>query len=1419
MLLNAFRRIFSKAQNRKARRSYTCPQLFQLESRIVPANFQVTSLADTATGGTLREAIDLANTTAGNDTIGFAPSLFSSGAGTITLLTAQLPQILNASTVVGAGTRGTLTITGPGATTLTISGNNGVSGRNFHILSVATGGNLAISGVTISGAQTSSRGGAFNNSGTLTVINSTISGNTAGTGGGGIVNYGILNIANSTISGNTSNSGGGGIVNNSGTFSISNSTISGNSTSTGAGGGINNNNGGTLTVINSTISGNTANTNGGGIFNNSVTTVINSTISGNTAGNNGGGINSGGTLNISNTIIANSTNGGDYAGTGAIGTNSNNLVEDGTLPGTSEITGDPQLGPLQNNGGTTFTMALGTGSAAIGAGNATISNAAPINGLDQRGYPRSSTSPSIGAFEYIPATQATPTTNAVGAPSGSAFTTQPVITIKDTFGNTVNTNVSVTMTVSSGATTVGTTTINAVAGIATFTNVGISGIAGTPYTLTFTSTGLTSATQSITPTFGTATQATLTTTAVGAPSGSAFTTQPVITLKDTFGNTVNTNVSVTMTVSSGATTVGAFTINAVAGIATFTNVGISGIAGTPYTLTFTSTGLTSATQSITPTFGTATQATLTTPAAGAPSGSAFTTQPVITIKDTFGNTVTDSTASVTMAVSGANGLATTVGTTTINAVAGVATFSGVGISGTDGTSYTLTFTSTGLTSAIQTITPTFGIATQATLTTQAAGSASGSAFTTQPIITIKDAFGNTVTNSTASVTMAVSGANGLATTVGTTTINAVAGIATFTNVGISGIAGTRYTLTFTSGSLTATQNITPTFGIATQATLNTPAAGAPSGLAFITQPVITINDTFGNTVTNSTASVTMTVSGGASTLGTTTVNAVAGIATFTNVGIGGAAGNSYTLTFTSGSLATATQTITPAFGPAIQISSPSEPIPFPLGVSSTKDLAILTGINPATISGYIATIVWGDGSQNSAGTIALSPNQSGVFQVLGTHTYSSLEMFNGSVSVTSVFDNRIFSSSFNVEVLTAAQKEKINDISAAVLPPGGKTADVTISGVINSFYKQSANNSSPVILFTASYVSNPQPYATAAPAQSFFDVRLRNPDPEAVLTLTANFSGGLQRGSSPYIQFAQDTSTSYQNVVSSNNLVVINYINNTITVLIDQNSFPLINNLSGTVFAVVTGATQVSSNTITVLPAAFTSGTAVGIAWGASSTVVDVATATTASNTTLTFQNSRKTTLSLAPSQSKGTVILRASNNGSTTKDEASKETIKQLTNPDMLQSIIRGTIGIGPEVIGGMIKKMLPENAGDFLKEWSKVISEIKSVSNDMITPKINAIPEINKGSSIDKPKECDDSLFEDAALEDISKISSALGLVDESIPCLNGVSLDSMLEELAFCGEINWAGLALSTLTLSQFRTFSKDKPKRVRPIKVGA
>ncbi|MFN6051498.1 MAG: choice-of-anchor Q domain-containing protein, partial [Planctomycetia bacterium] len=164
------------------------------------------------------------------------------------------------------------------------------------------------------------------------------------------------------------------------------------------GGGVYNAGSGILNIFNSTVSGNSAGQ-GGAIANSGGTVIVtNSTVSGNSA-NQGGGIANTGTLNIANTIIANSTSGGDYLSSGGtIGTNTNNLVEDGSLPGTSEITGDPLLGPLQNNGGPTFTQALLSGSPAIGAGSATISNATPINGLDQRGFVRNNSD--IGAYSY-----------------------------------------------------------------------------------------------------------------------------------------------------------------------------------------------------------------------------------------------------------------------------------------------------------------------------------------------------------------------------------------------------------------------------------------------------------------------------------------------------------------------------------------------------------------------------------------------------------------------------------------------------------------------------------------------------------------------------------------------------------------------------------------------------------------------------------------------------------------------------------------------------------------------------------------------------------------------------------------------------------------------------------------------------------
>ena len=584
-------------------------------------------------------------------------------------------------------------------------------------------------------------------------------------------------------------------------------------------------------------------------------------------------------MNIANTIIANSTTGGDYAGSGTINTNLNNLVEDGSLTnasstptGSGNISGDPLLGPLQINGGPTLTMALLNGSIAIAAGNATISNATPISGLDQRGAARPSTTPSIGAYDFLPASQITLTqASQFNNKSGSAFTASPIITFKDANGATVtNSTASVTMTVSGGdgkATTVGTTTVNAVAGAAIFFGVGLSGTNGQTYTLTFTS-GSFTATQSAQVVYGIATQLIIKTPAATSKSGIAFTTQPAIFIKDAFGNTVsNSSVSVNMAVSGGdskATIVGTPTKSASGGTATFSGVGISGTAGTSYTLTFTSNGLTATTQSIIPTFGNASKATLSTNADGSTSGSPFTTQPIVKIVDAFGNTITTSNATVSMSVSIG---ASTTGTTSVSAVAGVATFTNVGISGTTGFTYGLTFASSGLTSATQNITPltaantpTFGIPT-----------ATAGGFTVQ-----------------------ISNYNGSFTYGGTATASGTVAISNTGLVTVSGVAAnTSSTATITTarpGYADGSAQISAT-GLNAA---NTPTFGAPTATADGFTVLISNYDpnfTYGATATAGSVSINslglVTVTGGSpntsstATITTTRTNYVSGSAPVT----------------------------------------------------------------------------------------------------------------------------------------------------------------------------------------------------------------------------------------------------------------------------------------------------------------------------------------------------------------------------------------------------------------------------------------------------------------------------------------------------------------------------------------------------------
>jgi CSLREA domain-containing protein len=328
-----------------------------------------------------------------------------------------------------------LTITGPGASLLTISGNN-----QSRVFNISSGFNVTLSGMTISNGSAGD-GGGIQNSGTVTITNSIISNNSANLGGGGIFSNGTLTLTNSTVSNNSGGDfGGGGIKNFGGTATITNSTISGNvaevngggvysensiavsltnSTVSGnlaqnSGGGIYNIVGGPLTLTNSTVSGNSAQgSSAGGIYNDdSTATLTNSTISNNSGSVFGGGIrNRDGTLNSRNTIIADNTAefGPDFHGT--ITSQGYNLIENtSNTTITGDTTGnqlniDPLLAPLGDYGGSTQTHALLPGSPVIDKGSSSGSSTdqrEAVRPFDDTGIPNTDDGSDIGAFERQP---------------------------------------------------------------------------------------------------------------------------------------------------------------------------------------------------------------------------------------------------------------------------------------------------------------------------------------------------------------------------------------------------------------------------------------------------------------------------------------------------------------------------------------------------------------------------------------------------------------------------------------------------------------------------------------------------------------------------------------------------------------------------------------------------------------------------------------------------------------------------------------------------------------------------------------------------------------------------------------------------------------------------------------------------------
>jgi len=178
--------------------------------------------------------------------------------------------------------------------------------------------------------------------------------------------------------------------------------------------------------------------------------------------------------------------------------------------------------------------------------------------------------------------------------------------------------------------------------------------------------------------------------------------------------------------------------------------------------------------------------------------------------------------------------------------------------------------------------------------------AAGTTINAIPQVEVQDAAGNTVTSSSAEITMSIGNNPGGGTLSGTTAVNAVSGLATFDDLSIDK-AGAGYTLTATATGLTSATS-DPFTIIAdssnTKLVFVTSPGETPALAPLTPNPVVEVQDTYGNTVTTATYEITVSVTGGdpsATLAGDVAVNALNGVATYDDLTLDRAA-SGYVLT-------------------------------------------------------------------------------------------------------------------------------------------------------------------------------------------------------------------------------------------------------------------------------------------------------------------------------------------------------------------------------------------------------------------------------------------------------------------------------------------------------------------------------------------
>lgn len=546
---------------------------------------------------------------------------------------------------------------------------------------------------------------------------------------------------------------------------------------------------------------------------------------------------------------------------------------------------------------------------------------------------------------------------AAGFVNRVSFATQPQITIVDSSSNIVEDFAGdIVATVSAGAISLdGTTTLSLTAadlGQAAFSGLSLRGSVGT-YTLSFSSTGLNQASQSAVLKHGAPTQLVVAQSAAGVRSGQLFDTPLQLQIQDADGNVATSGDGATATIevsktqpgySSGGADFGGLTaVNASAGQANFSDLTLSGVAG-DYDLSFAITGpagltsIAAATETVSLAAGSKAVLQVVQQPADAEAGVEFNPAVAVEILDSWANRVlSDSTSTITSQRVSTDNASMLETLATISVSSGLATFTGMKVT-TIG-DFKLRFSSSGLADVLSTsFTVTHGPAAKLVFSSDPTSARSDVAFSPAPVLRLLDQFNNAVTSGTTfTVTGSVVSANSVdvQSLVGNVQTSAAGTeYLIYSGMKLKAPIGTyklRYTATDGNASFFIdSSDISLSFGLPNQLNIATPAATAQAGEAFGTLPVIEIQDSAGNIITDSTLRVTASVTG-RTLVGTSFVDAASGVADFsaTGLGIAGEVGSSlaieYSIEYPIGTQIVSSQSLDLVAGPARYLHVAQQP--------------------------------------------------------------------------------------------------------------------------------------------------------------------------------------------------------------------------------------------------------------------------------------------------------------------------------------------------------------------------------------------------------------------------------------------------------------------------------------------------------------